>query len=208
MKIFLVRHGQTNLNALRVQQHPGAKLSEYGIRQAKNLAKRFYGMKIDLIISSTTERAVQTARIINEVVKKKIIYTKLLNEKKAPSESLGKGLESGEIIEMRKRMIRHIGETAWHYSDEENYADLFRRVSRLLDYLSRRKEESIIVVSHSYVLRMALYVMLSNGRFDSKRFYKLFSLFRTDNTGIMELEINEEGEWKVLAWNDHAHIKQ
>ena len=40
MNVYLVRHGETDLNARRVLQPPATPLSERGLEQARRLAAR------------------------------------------------------------------------------------------------------------------------------------------------------------------------
>lgn len=66
MNLYIVRHGQTKLNAEhRAQGRNGEPLNEVGIEQAKELKKKFETEKIkfDYIYSSPQERAIQTAKI-------------------------------------------------------------------------------------------------------------------------------------------------
>lgn len=65
MKLILTRHGETEENKLGILQGqlPGM-LSEKGIKQAKSLALRLKGTKIDCIYSSDLKRAVDTAKEI------------------------------------------------------------------------------------------------------------------------------------------------
>ncbi|MEK3722915.1 histidine phosphatase family protein [Paenibacillus sp. FSL H8-0034] len=62
--IYVVRHGQTDLNKEgRLQGRQGLQLNEYGIEQAKSLAESLKNIKFDLVYSSPQERAIQTAEI-------------------------------------------------------------------------------------------------------------------------------------------------
>lgn len=66
MNLYIVRHGQTALNAEhRAQGRNGKPLNEVGIEQAKELKKKFEkgNIKFDYIYSSPQERAIQTAKI-------------------------------------------------------------------------------------------------------------------------------------------------
>lgn len=66
MNLYIVRHGQTELNAEhRAQGRNGKPLNEVGIEQAKELKKKFEkeNIKFDYIYSSPQERAIQTAKI-------------------------------------------------------------------------------------------------------------------------------------------------
>lgn len=66
MVVYVVRHGQTDLNAEhKAQGRNGLPLNEEGIKQAKLLNRKFEEANItfDYIYSSPQERAIQTAKI-------------------------------------------------------------------------------------------------------------------------------------------------
>lgn len=64
MQIYLIRHGQTDLNKdHRLQGRQGLPLNAEGIRQAEGLKEALRGIEFDEIISSPQQRAVQTAEI-------------------------------------------------------------------------------------------------------------------------------------------------
>ena len=61
MAIFLIRHGETALNAARVIQQPETPLSERGLAQAEALGRRLAGEGVAAVLSSDYERAAMTA---------------------------------------------------------------------------------------------------------------------------------------------------
>ena len=70
MKLYLVRHGQTEHNASSLHQDEKVELSKQGKKQAIILAKRFSKIPIELIYSSPMNRARKTAEVINKKIKK------------------------------------------------------------------------------------------------------------------------------------------
>ncbi|MBX3025498.1 histidine phosphatase family protein [bacterium] len=66
MAIFLIRHGETALNAARVVQTPETPLSARGLAQADALARRLAGEGVTAILSSDLPRAVMTAEKIRQ----------------------------------------------------------------------------------------------------------------------------------------------
>ncbi len=74
MNIYLVRHGESELNKVSVHQTEDTPLSPEGIKQANKLAERIKKLKIDFIYSSPYKRAKQTAEIISKKLKKPIEY--------------------------------------------------------------------------------------------------------------------------------------
>ena len=64
MSIFLIRHGETALNAARVVQTPDTPLSERGIAQAEALGRRLAGAGVAALLSSDLPRALMTAEAV------------------------------------------------------------------------------------------------------------------------------------------------
>ena len=64
MRLLLIRHGETALNAARILQPPDTPLSERGLAQAAALARRLAGEPIAAVWSSDLPRAWQTAAVI------------------------------------------------------------------------------------------------------------------------------------------------
>lgn len=73
MKIWITRHGQTNLNKAHLMQgRTDEPLNEAGIRQAKQARKNIPGVTYDKVYASPLGRAIDTASIIGAVDKKDI----------------------------------------------------------------------------------------------------------------------------------------
>ena len=83
MKVYIIRHGQTNWNIIKkIQGQQDIELHETGINQAKEKIKIFNEYNFDLIICSTLKRAMKTAEILNSEKQLPIIYTDALRERK------------------------------------------------------------------------------------------------------------------------------
>jgi probable phosphoglycerate mutase len=66
MAIFLIRHGETALNAARVVQTPDTPLSPLGLTQAEALGRRLAEAGVTTVLSSDLARAVMTAERVRE----------------------------------------------------------------------------------------------------------------------------------------------
>ena len=77
--IYIVRHGQTNLN---VEGRYGGRidtpLNKEGIAQAKKLKEKFKNIKLDIVITSPLIRTIQTA---NEITSKEKITDERIIER-------------------------------------------------------------------------------------------------------------------------------
>ena len=80
-RLFLIRHGETEGNALRVVQHPHIPLSPRGIVQAERLALRLAGEGIAKIVSSDYARAMMTAEYLQRATRVPLAIEPLLRER-------------------------------------------------------------------------------------------------------------------------------
>ena len=207
MKVYFVRHGESEYNAKELFQHGNVPLYEKGKKQAEFLAKRLSKIPIDLIVSSPHTRARETAEIISKKLKKKIVFCEFSGEKIMPEESIGKYAFSDEVNAIRKAMRENANNPDWHYSNEENFTEFKSRVKKFFEYLNSLKEENVLVVSHRGPIRMAiLFMMFGNDDFEPELYYKFINMFRLTNTGITVCEKEKTGHWNLWAFNDHSHI--
>ena len=80
-RIYLIRHGETALNAARVLQPADTPLSERGVAQARALARRMAGEPIAGLIASDLPRARQTADAVAAACGLAPVLSPLLHER-------------------------------------------------------------------------------------------------------------------------------
>src|SRR3989344_1327026 len=83
MKIFMVRHGETDYNvAKRIPgQEIDQSLNATGRKQAEERAEERAGMTVDVMFSSPLKRAGETAEIIAKGLNLQILYRDELKER-------------------------------------------------------------------------------------------------------------------------------
>jgi probable phosphoglycerate mutase len=81
MSLFLIRHGETALNAARVLQPADTPLSDAGLRQAGALADRLARLGLAAIVSSDLPRALRTAEAISAACGLAVTTSPLLRER-------------------------------------------------------------------------------------------------------------------------------
>lgn len=81
MKVYLVRHGETPLNAARILQHPDTPLSERGAAQAGRVARRLACTGVERVLTSDYVRARATAEAIRAATGAQIEIEPLLRER-------------------------------------------------------------------------------------------------------------------------------
>ncbi|MDP3947198.1 MAG: histidine phosphatase family protein [bacterium] len=205
MRVYFVRHGESEFNAQGLHQHPEVPLSGLGRRQAEVLAKRFARTPIDLVLSSHYLRAKETAEIINREVAKPIEYLEDLYEMKRPTEIEGRHMEDPDVMELKQRIFDNYGQGDWRHSDEETFNEFRDRAGRVLAHLERRTEECILVVTHGMLIKMIVASMLFGPSLGAREFLPFYYGFRSSNTGIT-LTQYREGTWRLITWNDLAHL--
>ncbi len=208
--VYFVRHGESVGNAAGVHQSHEGGLSSEGKRQARALAKRFGRISIDVILASTMPRAKETAEFVHAEAQKPIEFSDLLVEVRAPSEIQGKPHTDEKALELRKSIQIQDHKPTWRYADEENFSDRIERASRVVEMLLMRPEKNIVVVSHGTFLRTLLAYMAFGNGITPSEYIRFLIFFHKFNTGISvcSYEKNDFGEsrWKLIHWNDVAHL--
>jgi probable phosphoglycerate mutase len=205
MKCYFVRHGETVLNREKIHQFPDTPLSEIGLLQAKAIARRFTHIPIDIILTSSYLRAIQTAQEIEKVKSVPVIQNDLLTERLLPSFFRGKPLNHPEILSIHATIRENFGDPDWHYSNEENFTDLRLRAEKTLDLIVSHQKDNAIIVTHGYFLAVMIFSMLFEKGADSQLFLSFIRHMVCSNTGLTMCEF-KNNEWKLLTWNDYAHL--
>ena len=151
MEIFVVRHGQTEWNALeKMQGQTDIELNEIGREQAQITGEQIKNENIDLIITSPLKRAKETAEIINKNFNAPIIEDKRLMER-------GYGELEGKTRTERK-MLKEISDEIdefWNYNKNldtykvEKIQQFCDRVYEILDEIKEKyQNKKILIVTH------------------------------------------------------------
>ena len=143
MKIYLIRHGQTDLNKEhRVQGRKGLPLNEEGKRQAQSLAEKLAGVEFDEIFSSPQERAVQTAEIVTGKAPK--------TDERINVYDLGSA--DGLLVSEVKTVLNGLIPDPNVYSGVEKMADFLDRIADfVVDLMIRFKDKpdaKVLVCGH------------------------------------------------------------
>jgi len=208
-RIYFVRHGITGGNEINAYQKLDTSLSEKGRSQANFLAERFSKIIFDVLITSTFERAQETAHIIAQKTGHNIILEELFHEILRPSVVRGKIRTDPEVIEAMRVAKSCWKEEGKKHSDEENIHDLKNRAIKALDYLISRDEEIMVVVTHGTTLKMMLAVMMRGKNLQLDFWDEINEFFFPENTGITWAEYDNKyhpNRWQLITWNDHAHL--
>ena len=174
--IYIIRHGQTDGNKLRVfQGQIDTPLNDTGRNQVLETCKNLVslGITIDVLISSPLSRALETANIIKSFFpsRKEIII-----EPDAIETSFG----DAEGVPLSQENYDKI--MKGEFPNLETEFQIIRRARNLIDrILDKYPNKIIILVTHSHFLKACFKPYIPTLRFDSK----------TKNAGISVLKFNE-----------------
>lgn len=207
-RFYIVRHGETILNAQHIRQGAEGKLSPAGRTQAQIVGKHLKPFKIKQIISSPYERAKETSELINESLRVPILYSSVLAERRNPSEIIGKHRDLPEVRSIIEQIELAYHPDDYRYSDEENFLDLKKRAREALTLLSRQGHDRTVIVTHHVFLKIFLAYLLHREHLHAKDFVKVSFFNFSDNAAVTIVEFNpllfwnRTRGWRVIAFNE------
>ena len=207
--IYFVRHAESEGNAGTHYQEGVTPLSVLGKAQAQALADRTKKLPVEVIVSSTMVRAMETTKAIAMSLDVPIEYSDIFIERRRPSEQINQLKTSNEVIEAEDAIIQNSGISGYRYSDEENFDDLKVRAKLALDYLEAHPTQNILVVTHGVFLRVLLTFGIFGGEVTEREYKGILSGFTSSNTGVTVMKYDEsrtDHPWTLLTWNDYAHL--
>lgn len=200
-RLLLVRHGETELNSsLRYWGRSDVALSDIGLRQTERLRERLNREKIDFIYSSDLKRALVTAQIIALRDNLKVVACPELREI-----DFGRleGLTFDEVNRLYPEVARMWMERnlSLVYPGGESLAELDKRVRQFRSRLEgHNKEETILIVAHSGVLRTLLCQLLG---MEPRQRWQI----RLDLASLTIIETYRQGAILTLL-NDVSHLTE
>ncbi len=148
MSLYLTRHGQTDWNKNQlIQGRIDVPLNEVGLAEAKALALTLKDVRLDKIISSPLQRALNTAKAVNEYHHLEIeIDNRLLEQFYGDLEGTPR---SGPIYLHKRQSI------AARYPNGEGYFDVVHRIYSLLDEIKAKyRDKNVLLVAHGGISRV------------------------------------------------------
>ena len=205
MKIYVIRHGETDANKNGILQGSSDwPLNEFGIQLAEITGEKMKGIKFDACISSPLSRAKQTAEIIlnnsgNSNIE--IQYDDRIKE-------LDMGIYEGkkfrrnevEVPILKMLIFKWNAFFCGKFKGGESAFDCCKRTSSFLDDLSKKDYDTVLVTSHG----AAITAMLN--RFNKNR----LSFWQSGvplNCSVNIIEV-ENGKMKLLERNKIYYDKK
>jgi len=200
LEIILVRHGETAFNATGTfRGHADVPLNETGLRQAQLLGLNLSSEKIDIVYSSSLQRAVKTAEAIAAPHKLKVIVTEGLQE---IDFGRWQGVSLAEVKENYKELYQDWLDTPEQvrFPGGESLEDVRKRALPFVqDAVIRFGEGKIVLVSHRVVCKVLICALL---RLDNSYFWS----FKMD-TGAVTRFTYDGNKTTLTSLNDTSYLK-
>lgn len=157
---YIVRHGESLANVKRIVQgysegKGDTSLSDKGKKQSGDLAKFFENLEVDVIYSSDSKRAKETALIISTALHLPIHTSQELRER-----SFGKyeGMKADDFLAMYKDNFKKLSiQKKMEFQIDENEESNLHAVKRLTNFLKNIAQnnigKTIIVITHGGIIR-------------------------------------------------------
>ena len=198
-EIILIRHGETEWNSQkRMQGHSNSDLSLVGQAQIQALGQWMKNVPFDLIYSSDSPRAKQTAEAITQFSGHELQFDQRLREK-----NLGvfEGLTSEEARERHPEVFRLFKTAGSKYviDEGESTQQLQDRALEIVNEIRiKHPEERVLLVTHGGFIRVVMKHSLGLSLETPTRF-----LIR--NTGVFRLVW--EDKWLVSQMGGVSHLE-
>lgn len=203
MRLYLIRHGQTDWNvAGKIQGSTDIPLNETGRRQAACLAKGMEGRPVSRVYSSTLSRAYDTARAIGD---SQGVPVHKLSELEEVNYGYWEGLNMEEIEQQYPKELEQ-----WYYSPVEvappggeTQTQVYERCQRAIRMIVEQAEGDAAVVSHGATVVFLLESMLQGeGREDEEDII-------VGNASISTVEYDPDAKtFSLVELNDREHLAE
>ncbi len=161
-RLFLVRHGETQLNSVRrFWGQTNVALNETGLQQAEKLRDRLASEKINAIYTSNLSRCLVTAQVIASRHKIEIITC---DELKEMNFGFVEGLTFAEINRLYPELGKTLSDWKAHpvFPGGESFDALNERVHKFLGMIRKHApDETVLIVAHNGILRLVVCNLLA-----------------------------------------------
>lgn len=151
MKIYLTRHGQTDLNAKKLMQgRSNIPLNEVGRSQARAAHDKIADVKFDAVYSSPLDRAIETAEIISGVSRSQIIIDERIIEtdfgkyEQKPYATMG----------LPMNLYWMLPEVFPAPKTVESTEEMIERVRSFFEDLKMKDYENVLIACHGGIIRV------------------------------------------------------
>ncbi len=198
--IYIVRHGETELNKNRIIQGSGidAPLNATGHKQAKAFHQRYADRGFDVVLTSALKRTHETMA--------PFIDQGLPWEQFPEINEMGWGIYEGKPSSAEMKAVYKTMLDAWksgdyeaHIPGGESAQQLADRLFIFVEHLKQRPEENILVCSHGRAMRCLMTLLRRQELSEMDQYHH-------SNTGLYLVDYQPD-EFVFQLENDLAHLE-
>ncbi|WP_443947326.1 histidine phosphatase family protein [Pedobacter sp. AW1-32] len=200
-EIYIIRHGETELNRQGIVQGRGinSDLNDTGRAQAEAFYQEYKNIAFDKLYTSELKRTWQTIQ--------KFIDADLPWERLSGLDELAWGIWEGkpnseEAREAFRAMLEHWekGDYAAHFEGGESVQDVYERLKGPMEvFMTRPEEQKVLVCMHGRAMRV--FLCLLTGKPLSE-----MTEFPHQNTVLYKIGFSE-GKFSILEFNNTKHLE-
>lgn len=198
MRLYIVRHGQTDWNVRGLAGgHRDEPLDETGRLQADLLGLRFRSIPLDRILSSDLQRSLRTAEAVARHHNLPVETDPRLRER---AMGVFEGRPHAEMSAELEEIAQKDGVTPFEARPPggESLQDVWHRVGPVAEEL-KRCSGSTLVVSHGGTATILIARILGLQPIMARA-------FRFSNTGVSEIVPRPDGSMVLVRHNDVSHL--
>ncbi len=150
MKIFVIRHGQTNYNLQHLCNSDPSKdvfLTEQGMQQAETAAQELKDKAFEVIFISNLRRTQQTAEIVNRYHNVQLKVDDRLGDRKT-------GFDSKPAADFFAAVNASPNGLSAKFNDGESFVEEKERVFSFLNELTNSNYKSVLIVTHAEIMQI------------------------------------------------------
>lgn len=199
MKLYFVRHGETEFNKVgRIQGRLDVSMNLVGFKQARLLAKRLSDVSFDMAFTSPLKRTIETAE---EITRGRDIIIHKVHWLTDTDVGEWEGKLQSTLIRSYKRMLQ-ADDMSRLLSERggESFGDVHKRLKTFIEELEFVNADSVLVVTHAAVIYEA--IKLAIGYPTEHRIP-----IKCHNCGITIIETENFEKFKIRTVNDTAHLE-
>ncbi len=200
MRLYLIRHGQTDWNvAGKIQGSTDIPLNDMGRRQAACLARGMEKRPVEKVFTSTLSRAYETGLAIG---KSQNVPVERLEGLEEVGYGVWEGMTMEEIQEQYPKELE-----LWYNSpvdvappEGESQVQVYDRCGRALETILAKARGDVAIVSHGATVVFLLEYLLRDTRRDED--------IIVGNASISTIEYDPETRvFRLARLNDQEHLK-
>jgi len=198
-KVYIIRHGETEYNNLRIMQGRSIdlNLNTTGKNQTDKFFMQYKNIDFDLVISSELKRSIESVQKFIDLGIPHLIDERITEISWGANE--GKPIDD-EVNKRFKKLVEEWskGNLSHAIPGGETGESLSNRMISFIDDLKQKKENTILISTHGRALKMLITRMLERNISEMEN-------FKHSNTGLYLLEqINDK--FYLIKVNDTSHL--